>query len=73
MMHHSAKGAAAVRYHRSAVPYPSKGTRAGQWYESSAGVLSRLRTPFFLLPLPTADIPVHTVLSNHCVNTPAAM
>jgi hypothetical protein len=25
-------------------------------------------TPFFLLPLPTADLPVHTLLSNHCVN-----
>jgi hypothetical protein len=27
---------------------------------------------FFLLPLPTADLPLHTLLYNHCVNTCAA-
>jgi hypothetical protein len=26
-------------------------------------------TRFFLLPLPTADLPLHTLLYNHCVNT----
>lgn len=30
-------------------------------------------TPFFVLPLPTADLSVHTLLLNHCVNSPGNM